>query len=168
MYAKKRGQFTSSTLFRYRQTPCNLKRVKAHAIRRELQLQFLITFCQLAIFRWQESKSGCSSYMSFIYNLSQPIGICVFKGFNIMSVVYLLAKIRNISETSKFFCMNKWRVTTLTIFKTEIIGKKEKLEETTQAFLPILYSCFFISASTTYMSPSASTKTLRGRTSQTT
>ena len=46
--------------------------------------------------------------------------------------------------------------------------EKEKLEETPQSFLPILYSCFFISASTTYMSPSASTKTLRGRTSQTT
>ena len=42
-----------------------------------------------------------------------------------MSIVYLLAKIRNISETPKFFCMNKWRVTTLTIFKTEKIGEKK-------------------------------------------
>ena len=32
---------------RYRQTPYNLKRVKAHAIWRELQLQFLIVFLKL-------------------------------------------------------------------------------------------------------------------------
>ena len=39
---RKRGQFTSSTFLRYRQTPNNLKRVKAHATKRELQLSFLI------------------------------------------------------------------------------------------------------------------------------
>ena len=38
---RKRGQFTSSTLFWYRQTPIYLKRVNAHAERRELLLQFL-------------------------------------------------------------------------------------------------------------------------------
>ena len=48
----------------YRQTPCNPKRVKAHAEQRELQLQFLITFEILPISIEQESKSGYSSYMS--------------------------------------------------------------------------------------------------------
>jgi len=44
----------------YRQTPCNPKRVKAHAEQRELQLQFLITFEILPISIEQESKSGYS------------------------------------------------------------------------------------------------------------
>ena len=44
---KKREQFTSLTFTWYRQTPYNLKRVKAHAIWRELQLSFLITFLSI-------------------------------------------------------------------------------------------------------------------------
>ena len=48
----------------YRQTPCHLQRVKVHAIWRELQLQFLMTYEILPISMKQESKSGNSSYMS--------------------------------------------------------------------------------------------------------
>lgn len=40
----------------YRQTPCHLQRVKAHAIWRELQLQFLMTYEILPISMKQESK----------------------------------------------------------------------------------------------------------------
>ena len=40
----------------YRQTPCHLQRVKAHAVWRELQLQFLMTFEILPISMKQESK----------------------------------------------------------------------------------------------------------------
>ena len=49
-------------LSRHRQTPFHLKRAKVHAIRRELQLQFLMV-SNLANLDKQESKSGCSSYM---------------------------------------------------------------------------------------------------------
>ena len=72
---------------RHRQTPIYLKRVKAHAIKRELQLSFLTNSFNFADLGIQESKSGYSSHMSFLY-FSQPIGIFSFKGFNIC---YLLA-----------------------------------------------------------------------------
>ena len=49
----------------------------AHAIWRELQLQFLITFEILPISIEQESKSGCSSYMSFFSDV-YIIGTCIF------------------------------------------------------------------------------------------
>ena len=96
LYSKKRGQITSSTLFWHRQTPCNPKRVKAHAIRRELRLLFLIDFFQFPNCPKQESKSGCSSYMSILY-LSQPIGICGFKGSTYVICYYpLTAKVQGI------------------------------------------------------------------------
>ena len=61
LYTKrKRGQFTSSTYSRHRQTPIYLKRVKAHAIKRELQLSFLINSFNFADLGIQESKSGNS------------------------------------------------------------------------------------------------------------
>ena len=47
-------------------------------------LQSLIVSSNSPIIRLQESKSGYSSYMSFVYFLSQPIGISGFKGFDIM------------------------------------------------------------------------------------
>ena len=51
---------------RHRQTPCNLKRVKAHALRRELSTFVLdYVLSNSPIIQIQESKSGCSSYMSF-------------------------------------------------------------------------------------------------------
>ena len=56
----------------YRQTPCHLQRVKAHAVWRELQLRFLMTIEILPISMKQESKSGYSSYMSFSYNSLSP------------------------------------------------------------------------------------------------
>ena len=69
---------------RYRQTPNVLKRVNAHAVWRELLLLFLyICLENLPIFRRQESKSGYSSYMSFLY-FSQPIGISVIRFYIIL------------------------------------------------------------------------------------
>ena len=61
---------------------CNLKRVNAHAERRELLLQFLITF--LSIPQLSENKNLkadvhpiCPFLLHFFL---QPIGICGFKG----------------------------------------------------------------------------------------
>ena len=48
---KKRGQFIRLRCSRYRQTPNVLKRVKVHAIKRELRLQFLyiaLEFCRFS------------------------------------------------------------------------------------------------------------------------
>ena len=87
---------------RHRQTPMLLKRVNAHAIRREQSTSVLATIWNLANFENKNLKVDVHPICPILY-FSQPIGICVFKGFNIVSVVYLLAKIRNISETSKFF-----------------------------------------------------------------
>jgi hypothetical protein len=53
---KKRGQITSSTYSRYRQTPNYLKRVMAHANSVNYQLKFLIVFLNFADFGIQESK----------------------------------------------------------------------------------------------------------------
>ena len=56
---------------RYRQTPCNLKRANAHALQRELSTSVLdYLSVNWRFFRLQESKSGCSSYMSFTKYLS--------------------------------------------------------------------------------------------------
>lgn len=41
IYTNKRGLITTSTFTRHRQTPINLKRVKVHAIRRELPTSVL-------------------------------------------------------------------------------------------------------------------------------
>ena len=70
---RKRGQFTSSTFPRHRQTPNCLKRVNAHAIWRELSTFVLDNFLNIGDIRKQESKSGYSSYMSFFsYILFSP------------------------------------------------------------------------------------------------
>ena len=67
--------FTSSTFLRYWGKPIMLKRVNVHAFSVNYLLQFLHYFFQFPNCQKQESKSGCSSYMSFgqLY-LSQPIG----------------------------------------------------------------------------------------------
>ena len=71
MYTKrKRGQVTSSTFPRHRQTPNCLKRVNAHAERRELSTFVLDNFLYIGDIRKQESKSGYSSYMSYCYFIS--------------------------------------------------------------------------------------------------
>ena len=56
-----------------------LKRVNAHANGVNYLLQFLQYSSNSPIIQIQESKSGYSSYMSFILSLSQPIGITVFR-----------------------------------------------------------------------------------------
>ena len=67
---KKRGQFTSSTFLRYRQTPNVLKLVNAHAMRRELSTLVLVHFLEfLAIFRNKKQK-WTFSIMSLYYYLS--------------------------------------------------------------------------------------------------
>jgi hypothetical protein len=66
---RKRGQFTSSTYSRYRQTPILLKRVNAHAERRELSTSVLAIFFNFADFGIQESKVDVHPICPFI-NLS--------------------------------------------------------------------------------------------------
>jgi len=66
---RKRELFTSLTFTRHRQTPIYLKRVKAHAIRREPSTSFLIDF-KFGEFGEQESKVDASTYMSVCQYLS--------------------------------------------------------------------------------------------------
>ena len=100
---RKRGQFTSSTSFWYRQTPCNLKRVKVHAIRRELQLQFLITFEILPISNDKNLKVDIHPICPFYY-LSQPIGNHILFGSTIIvSLSYSFAKIRKDFNNESIF-----------------------------------------------------------------
>ena len=74
---KKRGQFTSSTFLRHRQTPYYLKRVMPTPF--SVNSSFVLgSVLSIGDFQKQESKSGYSSYMSYLY-LSQPIGIYGFK-----------------------------------------------------------------------------------------
>ena len=55
---RKREQITSLTFLRYRQTPNNLKRVKAHAIRREPSTFVLDCFCQILPILVNKNQSG--------------------------------------------------------------------------------------------------------------
>ena len=84
---KKREQITSLTFLRYRQTPCVLKRVKAHAIRREPSTLLLYASVNFADFQKQESKRT-------LHNMSViSILLCYHTqfvlGFYIILVVYL-------------------------------------------------------------------------------
>ena len=67
---RKRGQFTSSTSLWHRQTPNHLKRVNAHAERRELSTSVLDDFCQLAIFRDKNLKVDIHPICPIYTNLS--------------------------------------------------------------------------------------------------
>ena len=66
MTHKKRGQITSSTFRRHRQTPNVLQRVNAHAIRREQSTSVLVHFIEIWRISETRIKSGCSkSFISF-------------------------------------------------------------------------------------------------------
>ena len=71
-------------LLRYRQTPYNLKRVKAHAIRREpstIVLDYISV--NFADFPEDKNQSGRFNVYVCLYH-SQPIGIQGFKGSTIL------------------------------------------------------------------------------------
>ena len=85
---RKRGLFTSSTFLRYRQTPNPLIRVKAHAVGVSIRAFTLVGSFKFGDFQEQDSSGRFSSYMSSSY-LSQPIGITVLLGFNIISILRL-------------------------------------------------------------------------------
>jgi len=62
---KKRGQITSSTFLRHRQTPCYLKRVMPTPFSVNPS-SVLGSVLSIGDFQKQESKSGNPSYMSFL------------------------------------------------------------------------------------------------------
>ena len=64
---KKREQFTSLTFSRYLQTPNALKRVKAHAIRREHLYFTLVHSRNFADLREQESKRTLHNMSVMLY-----------------------------------------------------------------------------------------------------
>ena len=72
---KKREQITSLTFLRYRQTPNHLKRVKAHAIRREPSTFVLDDF--LLIWRFSETriKADASQYVCYISTVMLPYAV---------------------------------------------------------------------------------------------
>ena len=81
---RKRGQNTSSTFLRYRQTPVLHKLVNAHAFQRELSTFTLAAFLNiLPIFKNKNLKVDVHPICPFQLFLSQPIGILVVKGFDI-------------------------------------------------------------------------------------
>ena len=63
---KKRELLTSLTFLRYRQTPIYLKRVKAHAERREPSTFVLDRFCQFWRFSETRIKADASQYVCYI------------------------------------------------------------------------------------------------------
>ena len=77
---EKRGHITSSTFLGYLQTPCVLKRVKAHAIRRELSTSILVRFIKFWRFSETRIKSGRSVLCHF-YTISAHRHL-LFLGFN--------------------------------------------------------------------------------------
>ena len=109
---RKRGQLIRLRCSRYRQTPNVLKRVKVHAIKRELRLQFLyiaLEFCRfsnnknlkvdvqilyvldafasklLSLNRLQSMLGLYSLNRNFVfYFFLQPIGIFCFKGYTLL------------------------------------------------------------------------------------
>ena len=90
MQKEKRGQVTSSTSLRHRQTPILLKRVNAHAFQRELSTSVLaIFFLKFGEFQKQESKSGCSlSYMSLMLRI--VISFSAHRHLQIYNVIHFL------------------------------------------------------------------------------
>ena len=80
---RKRGQFTSSTFRRHRQTPILLKRANVHAKRRERSTSVLAIF--LEIWRISETRIKSGRSMSYVLLLlSQPIGTYGFIGLHII------------------------------------------------------------------------------------
>jgi len=72
LYTKKeRGLFTSSTYSWYRQTPLQLKRVKAHASRRE-PFTFVLLLEILAISEYKNKKQTLHLYV-FIFVLAHRL-----------------------------------------------------------------------------------------------
>ena len=71
---KKREQITSLTFRRHRQTPNNLKRVKAHAVRREPSTLLLVVSL---IWRISETriKADASQYVCYIYFAMLPYAV---------------------------------------------------------------------------------------------
>ena len=67
VFKKERGLITSSTFPGYRQTPNHLKRVIAHACRREPSTSVLDDFLQFADFGKQEQKANASSLCPYVY-----------------------------------------------------------------------------------------------------
>ena len=80
---------------RYWGKPCIRKQVNAHANRRELSTSVLECFFKFPNSQIARIKSGCSSYMSFLY-LSQPIGIFGFKGSTFIYYYPLTVKVQGI------------------------------------------------------------------------
>ena len=72
---RKREQITSLTFRRHRQTPIYLKRVSAHAIRREPSTIVLDDF--LLIWRFSETriKADASQYVCYIYFAMLPYAV---------------------------------------------------------------------------------------------
>ncbi len=67
---------------------CNLKRVKAHAIQAWTPTSVLdYVLLNLPILQEQESKSGCSSYMSFSVISFSAHRHCVVKGFDLSNYI---------------------------------------------------------------------------------
>ena len=62
VFKKERGLITSSTYSRYRQTPLQLKRVKAHASRRE-PFTFVLLLEILAISEYKNKKQTLLPYV---------------------------------------------------------------------------------------------------------
>ena len=92
---------------RYRQTPNNLKRVKAHAIRREPSTFVLDCFCQFADFQITRIKADASQYVCQIIsyvtirNFVFEFYIYYLGSIEINDRTFLPANIRRKSETSK-------------------------------------------------------------------
>ena len=91
--------------FRYRQTPNNLKRVKAHASRREPSTLLLVVSVNFADFQITRIKADASQYVCYISTVMLPYADS-FWGFYIINYFVICkitaANIRTFSESSKY------------------------------------------------------------------
>ena len=83
-----------------------LKRVKAHAIQRELSTSVLAVFFNFADFGIQESKSGYSSYMSFFISVLAHRQIS-FIGSTILNSLAKIAIYPLYSKNVSFFFISR-------------------------------------------------------------
>ena len=101
---RKREQLLRLRCSRYRQTPIYLKRVKAHAIRREPSTSFLIDYWNLANFEQQESKRTLQRICLFIsFSAHRQFQFLGFNNYYFFSTMQL--SITQAWASSHTFCV---------------------------------------------------------------